>query len=326
MRGVGLCGLLVLVGCPTSGGENDESEAASEAELPSPYADSGDESEGDVPVMAMDQAVASSVAGLQLFVSLQPDAVLDAYAALAEFEDGCPAEQESYEDADGLTTTWYAEPACTTSAGVEFSGGARLSVVSVAGDDTTEEAMTLSTEGGTLRITHADGRRLEMTGYVATYREVGPEATQAGFELVGQFAADPQTAADSPLLEGRVRAQGYAYSYSDGTTRAIGGAGSLSGEGLGEARAFSFADFLLLPTGCSTEPLGTMSVRDDAGYWHDIVFDAGTYDPESGDEPVFDRTTCDGCGTYLAGGAVGGQACVTSADIDSVLDWEDAPW
>ena len=330
MRGSRLAAFLILLAGPgcqePEGGDADTDTDEPDEELPSPYAESGGETEDEAPAMAMEQAIASSLAGLQAFIALQPDAVLDAYTSLAVLEPECPEEQETFDEGTAVTTVWYSEQGCTTSEGVTFRGGGRLTTESVSEEDFTFEASTLSSEGSTMRITGSDGRYFEMTGYLGIRREAGPEVTEAGFDLVGSYAADEATAAGSALLEGRLRAQGYIYSYSDGTNNVIGGAGSLAGDGLGEARAFSFSNLLALLSGCGTEPIGTVSVRDDAGFWHDIVFDAGMWDPETGEEPIYDDAACDGCGAYLAGGESLGTACITSADMESLLDWEGSPW
>ncbi len=295
------------------------------SDVPSPYADSGGDTDADVPVLVMDQVVASGLSGLQAFVALQPDAVIDAYVGLAILEEGCPEEQEVFDEDEASTTLWYSDGGCTTSAGVEFRGGGRFTVESRMEGDTAIESATLSSEGGTLRVSAGDAF-FEMTGYVATQRAAGPEVTEAGFDLAGDFSADSATAGGSALLDGRLSAQGFIYSFSDGTNNAIGGSGSLSGEGLGDARAFSFSDLLVILGQCASEPIGTLSVRDDVGFWHDIVFDAGTFDPQSDAEPVYDAEACDGCGAYLAAGERLGDACVTPADVESLLDWEGAPW
>lgn len=316
-----------LLGCQEpEGSEAETDEPAADGELPSPYAESGGDTEGEQPAMAMDEAISSSLAGLQSFIALQPDAVLDAYTALAVLEPECPEAQETFAEGTATTTVWYSEGGCTTSAGITFRGAGRLTTESIMEPEVAIEAATLSSEGTTMRIASSDGRFFEMTGYLGMRRETSPETTEAGFDLVGRYAADDATAAGSALLEGRLRAQGYIYSYSDGTNNVLGGSGSLSGEGLGAARAFSFSNLLVLLSGCASEPIGAMSVRDDVGFWHDIVFDAGIWDPESGEEPVYDDAACDGCGAYLAGGEALGSACITSADIESLLDWEGSPW
>jgi len=330
MRGLRLIALSMLVagpvGCQEPEAEEADTDEAEQEELPSPYADSGGETEGEQPAMAMDQAIASSMAGLQAFVALQPDAVLDAYTALAVLEPECPEEQETFDEGTATTTVWYSEGGCTTSTGITFRGGGRLTTESIVEPEVSFEATTLSSEGTTMRIAADDGRFFEMTGYLGVRREAGPEATEAGFELVGRYAADEATAAGSALLEGKLRAQGYIFSFSDGSTNALGGSGSLAGEALGEARAFSFSNLLVLLSGCGSEPIGAMSVRDDVGFWHDIVFDTGVWDPESAEEPVYDDALCDGCGAYLAGGESLGSACITPADLESLLDWEGSPW
>ncbi|MEM6996892.1 MAG: hypothetical protein AAF721_40695 [Myxococcota bacterium] len=325
MRGCFLLGLSLALACQEPSTAGDEGGDDGSTGLPSPYADSGDESGQDQPALVMEQVVASGVGGLQTFIALQPDALVAAYTGIAVLEEGCPEEWESFDEGETTTTVWYSEAGCTTSEGVEFRGGGRLVVESRLEGETMIDATTLSSEGGTLRVSNGD-TFFQMTGYVAISRAAGPEVTEAGFELGGEFSADPGTADGSPLMDGSLTAQGFIYSFSDGTNNAIGGSGSLSGEGLADARAFSFSDVLVILGQCATEPIGTLSVRDDVGFWHDIVFDAGSFDPQSDDEPIYDAESCDGCGAYLAGGERLGDACVSVADVESLLDWENAPW
>jgi hypothetical protein len=85
----------------------------------------------------------------------------------------------------------------------------------------------------------------------------------------------------------------------------------------------SFDEVLVVGEVCGVEPAGSVAVRDDAGYWHDIVFDSATLVNE---EYEWDPAACDGCGTYLAGGIESGSACIQDGAVASLLNWEAIPW
>ncbi len=299
------------------GGGGDEEEA-----LPSPYADSG-EPEQEPPLLSAEQVTGSAMAGLTAFVGLQPDGVIDAFEALALFEPDCPEEQEVGGEGENVTMIWYSE-GCTTSAGLTIRGGGRFERFTVEDGDRTGSGAALSSEGSNLRLSHSDGRSFETNGYVYYERAASPDGFDSIFEVNGDFSADAATAAASPLLSGTVSAQGLIYSFYGEGFAGLAGSGSLSGEVLGEALAFQFTNMLLLPIGCAAEPAGTLSVRDGAGYWHDVVFDTATFDEQ--EEPQFDAALCNGCGMYLAAGEVLGEACVDAAAVSGLMQWEEYPW
>ncbi|MCP4805529.1 MAG: hypothetical protein GY884_09285 [Proteobacteria bacterium] len=58
---------------------------------------------------------------------------------------------------------------------------------------------------------------------------------------------------------------------------------------------------------CAAEPAGTILVRDEVGYWYELVFDG----------------SCDGCGSVQWEGETLGEACI---DVSPLYAWEDAPW
>jgi len=218
---------------------------------------------------------------------------------------------------------WFTE-GCTTSTGLELRGGARFERYAFEEDGRMVEGAALSSEGTSMRLATADGRWFEMTGGVYYERGTSADANDSYFEVGGQIAADPTTAAASALMDPELSAQGVLYSYSDGTLEALGGEGSMSGPLLGNARAFQFSDMFVLPQECATELAATFSIRDAEGFWHDIVFDAATI--EDNQEPVFDASKCDGCGAYVAAGAVLGEACLNEAQVASFFDWQGFPW
>ncbi len=315
-----LLGTSVLA-CRSSGGAGSEDETSGR---PSPYADDEDV-DAEPPTLTPDQAAAAAMAGLRAFVGLEPDAAVAAFEAMLVLEDGCPEEQATLMEGDVTVVTWSTE-GCTTSAGLEIRGSGRFERHTTTAGDATSEGATVSSEGTTLRLHAADGRMLELSGYLGYERASSPEGAESYFEVSGQLAADPETAATSPLLDAAMRPQGGLFSYSDGTYAVLGGQGSLGAAALPDGLAFQLSDVLVAPPECDLEPLGTLSVRDDAGYWHDIVFDAGTFDASADEDPVFDPSRCDGCGAYLVGGDLRGEVCVDRADVLALMDWEGTPW
>ncbi|MEX1363139.1 MAG: hypothetical protein AB1Z98_08440, partial [Nannocystaceae bacterium] len=291
--------------------------------LPSPYADSGDETGPEVPAMQPELMVAAAVAGLSAFESLEPDAVVDAWESMLVFEPDCP-EQQLLTMEGGLTVIDWGTEGCTTSAGLTIRGAGHLERTATDEGGRTTQGAVLYSEAGTMRLSTADGRFLEMNGYLGWERGTSLEGTDAYFEVGGELSADPATAAASPLLDPEVRAQGFLFSFAGEGYQALGGSGSVSGPALGEALAFQFTDLLVVPQACATEPAATLSIRDDEGYWHDIVFDAATL--VDGAEPVFEPDRCDGCGTYVVAGAVLGDACISPAQVSGLMDWGDYPW
>lgn len=69
---------------------------------------------------------------------------------------------------------------------------------------------------------------------------------------------------------------------------------------------------------CTIEPSGTISARDNAGQWYDVLFDGPT---EYGEQ--VDPELCDGCGQVWYRGEPLGEACV---DFSHLLDWSGRPW
>jgi hypothetical protein len=64
---------------------------------------------------------------------------------------------------------------------------------------------------------------------------------------------------------------------------------------------------------CNLEPSGSISIRDDAGYWYDVFFDV---DNETGAAP---EGLCDGCGDVWYRGVRVTQAC---ADFSPWFAWK----
>lgn len=318
-------------GCVGGDDEGDDGDDAAgteggTGELPSPYAES-DGSGGDTPSMGADDALDASVRGLQMLSELRPERVFNGFESMFEPEEGCPEEIETYGE-EATVTTWYVEGSCTTSSGLTIRGGGTYERLSVDEDGTTIELRALSTEDGTMRLETADGSFFELSGYIfhETAQGDGGQFSENYLEFSGSIRADEATAGKSALMDESLDLQLGVFAVREGPVRAFGGTGSIAGPGLGDALAFSFSQSAVISALCPEEPTGTFSVRDDAGFWHDIVFDAYVLGEGDDDEPEVDEALCDGCGNYVAGGNLDGQACVDSSALAALLDWEVTPW
>jgi hypothetical protein len=315
-RGLRAALVLAFTACAPNGDDGKG------GDLPSPYEDDG-QAEGK-PALSREQVAAIATTGLRTFASLKPQSVVDLYTAIAVHDENCPEDYEEITDAGTTATTWYSD-GCTTAAGVSFSGGARLEVFTRTdepGYDVT--GAVLSAEDGTIAVAAADGRSLTLTGYISWQHGTSSDGTDSAIEIYGHALADATSAAGNALLDGSVSVQGAMYSYESDGEKEISGEGAISGGGIGDAKAFSFAGLGVYSSGCASEPMGTVSVRDANGFWHDIAFDGITMNDE--DEPQFDQAACDGCGEYLAGGSPDGQACVSASELAELLVWEEFAW
>jgi hypothetical protein len=276
-----------------------------------------------MPTMGPDEAATSAIAGLQAFVNLRPLTVTDAFEAMAVFEDGCPEEFQDIVEGENRVLQWYTE-GCTTSGGLTVRGSGRFEkYVDRVDGDRTSSGVSLSAEGGTFRLEQGN-RWLQYSGYMGvdkgTYASGGDDGY---FGFTGEASADAMTAMGAPLLDGSVTAQGELYAGIFPGYKAIGGSGALTGNVLGASRAMAFDNVLAVAEVCGAEPAGALSVRDDRGFWHDIVFDAAE---EVNDEYEWDPALCDGCGEYLAGGMESGTACIPGNAVASLLNWDQVPW
>lgn len=303
-------------GAGSSGAPADGS-GTSTGELPSPYSDG---TGSDEQPTAMPDAVAQAIGdGLEVFLQADPDGMIAAFEAFAVFDADCPEQQLV---ADGITQ--FASEGCTTAAGLTFEGAGTIErKLDVVEGDRTVTGATLSSQGSNLRVTAGDGRYFHVSGDLVFERGVGTDGSHDGyFAISGDLVADADTAAGFPILAGELRPQGYLYAYMGEGYRGIGGDGSVTGSALTDVVAMSFAQAQLGNAPCADEPAGQYSVRDADGYWHDVVFDAAHM---VDDEYQWDGT-CDGCGTYLAGGIESGQACMPGGEMTSLLAWEEIPW
>lgn len=298
-----------------------DASSSGDAERPSPYAD-GTTGTTDGPTATSEEVLAAMTSGLGAFLRSDPQAIAFASASMLVFDADCPEVQNLVdgEFVDVITWTGFG---CTTADGLTFEGAGRFETTTAMPDgDRLVDAVIVSSEGGVLRITADDGRMFQLSGYLEARRTIGSEASEGLFALLGDVVADPDTAAGHPVLTGELRPQGYLYAFEAGDYRGIGGSGSISGAALGDAVALSFADVMIANAPCADEPAGDISVRDDAGFWHDVVFDAASFDGENYDW----SGSCDGCGTHVAAGEIAGDACMDPADLAALLDWEVFPW
>jgi hypothetical protein len=312
-----------VVGCGAAAGSEDE-ESERDTDLPSAYTTASEaDSDDEQPAMGPDDAARSALAGLDAFVYSRPSGVVTAFESLAVFEDGCPEQLVDVGEGETRALQWFTA-GCTTSAGLQVRGNGRFERYAGSEGERVFSGFVLSADGGTFRLETSDGRFLQFSGYLAVEAATHSGGADGTFGFVGDASADPQTAGASALLDGSIRAQGQMYAGIFPEFRVLAGSGAVSGEALGVARAVSFDELLLVAEACAREPAGTLAVRDEVGFWHDIVFDVATWVEQ--DEYEWHPELCDGCGSYIAGGMEMGNACVPPDALAALMAWEEVPW
>jgi hypothetical protein len=236
---------------------------------------------------------------------------------LARGDEECPA-AETFSDGAFETVTFEAD--CVSSSGTRFAGAASYTrfVDAPREDGATETGFTLDSNGGTFEISdEADGSSLVLSGYFDLHRGTGPGFVDANVNLQGTVTVDEAHAERDPWLSGARRGTlsllfygepgAYQLLYLDGAVAGLGG--GVSALSVAEAGIEVGSD-------CDREPRGTLSVRDDNGVWHDVVFDG--HDDQGG--------ACDGCGEHLAGGVDDEPVCVGADAFESLFAFETWPW
>lgn len=255
---------------------------------------------------------------------------------LAETDGPAPCPFVSLSDDDvtaGEFADLFWQGNCTTSAGVSFSGFGfvrQFNTYTSPEDGQTYDGLSLSS---TSTIISPDGRALnigatindlaiEGTGYKTYYRSIN-----------GNIQGQGEGTSDLPWLNNSLRGSIEAAGTTAPLGAGVGGGdvlgrlavlrGGLSGPALPEdVTAGDFADLQYLSgefgVPCTQEPFGTISIRDDAGNWYDIVFDGPTFE-----NPNVDLALCDGCGSTWYYGEEIGSTC---ADFSALLNWEEKPW
>ncbi|MFN7145156.1 MAG: hypothetical protein ACK4YP_15370, partial [Myxococcota bacterium] len=239
--------------------------------------------------------------------------VFPAYdAVMVGAEESCPA----YYDYNG-SQYWYDQ--CTSSAGTKFSGYSFYQLYDNydAGDGAVYNGEALY---GVAEIVTPDGHSFSAGGTAYNLVATGAGYTYYSSVLTGSFAYDGPEAAGTWLGSG-ISPDLTLVGYATEAGNYMNIDGGLSGMG-GQLDTVVFDTVVIfdgaLGSACPTEPGGVISVRDDVGYWYDVVFDGPADYGEAAEARL-----CDGCGAAYFRGEPLGDVCV---DFSALLDWEVAPW
>jgi hypothetical protein len=316
--------LLALAWLPACASEElPQDPPGSTLRTPTPYEPAP--AERPTPALDAEAVLAALPAALELLTTLDPQHHRALYESFREDADeSCPVVEEHLEDGSSVSDLWLGN--CTTSGGTHFLGEVHFTTYTGRdnGDGTLSDGFALYSGFSEASIVRADGSLFRMGGRleVDVARAVDGSASLAQVRLDGSFASDPASAGGDPWLGGERR--GVLSLIGQAST---GGARSLrveAGLSLGEGGAFdavaSGAIAFGASNGCASEPAGGLGVRDPAGTWYDVRFDANPPDDET------PAGVCDGCGVVLAAGHAIGAACPPVDAFAGLLAFEETPW
>ena len=291
-------------------------EVPQEETAPSEYVFEEDEPAQLLSLGEVELAIFESFEVLQ---RLNPSLVHDAYAQVKDQTDPeCPYFYDYY-DYD------YWADSCETDAGSSFSGQVGFWRTY----NTQDDYYDIIDEGyysGDAKVTSSDGETFVGSGYAYHsakrdrygtnnyhYWNVWGEYGWSGGGLeAGNWVQEDYT------VEFSMWTGNYYGSDTATYTSLSGGLSGLSGD----INTILLRDFMIysdeLGSECDLEPYGTISVRDNAGNWVDVVFDGPAYWGAWAFQPH-----CDGCGTAYFRGEEIGPTCI---DFSSWLQWENLSW
>ncbi|MFN3197378.1 MAG: hypothetical protein ACE366_03000 [Bradymonadia bacterium] len=316
---VALC-LALVAGCDDGNDTTEPSQMAPDADLlspadrtpssdepapnrePTPYVpDIDDEA---IPAALEDEALADALTEyVPAVLTLDLSSVPERLAGLIDLTaPECPGGQQ-YETEEGYVIV--AENECTHSSGVRFEGYLRLAMLDYTGDEG-QRVTGFNIESGSVRIDTPDGRSFEAGGYLDVRHERQSDGEVWGTYTQGSVRFDDETAGDNLWLSGAMSGRIERYIYRHESGEMVMGASVATaievGPDGGAISAISIDDLELNTWLCAEEPIGTLSVREAEGVWHDVHYDG--FDPEE-EAPL----ACDGCGRHLVGGMSDDQLC-----------------
>jgi len=262
-----------------------------------PYLVPDEQGADDTPAFEPDTIERSIDEAIELFQSLDPTPIIDAYdTALTQADGACPA----WYTTDGMPF-WY--DSCTTKSGTAFDGyGYRVSYDGYFDGYTTYTGTGI---GAVASIESANGDYFTINGVVLDLHGENLDGMGIAYtEISGdiEYSGNPSPGL-APTFKRSV------YSLPGGVGINIDG--SVSGLS-GELEAAAFDDVYLVDEGtgmsdCSDEPSGVISVLEtDSGEWIDLVFDPHVEDNAIETDHASD---CDGCAAAWWGSQYLGQAC-----------------
>jgi hypothetical protein len=304
--------LATALGC--LGSDESGAEDSYTAETPLPYEPNLDESMAEPSLDGLAEAIARSA---EVAYGFHADPIIDAYDLLRSTgDDYCP---QLYEKENG--SVWYS--GCTATNGNSFSGfGYELIFDGKDSGGTLYYGgqiygqMTMTDASG--QIFRGDGTAMSLLGYASGGGNIYYSSVTGAF----QWTAAPVT---SWLHEGdSTGITVYAQDYPMYDVRLVQIQGSVQVEEKTGLFAVAFDPIGTLyesdglGAACTSEPGGTLSVRDPNAIWYDVAFDGPTSDGFPGD-----ASRCDGCGDVSVEGEVIGSIC---PDFSTWMSWESSPW
>jgi len=283
---------------------------------PTPYEP---ETEPSIDPSLTTQQVGDFIAEIPGYVAaLDPNGMIAAYQGMlaAHGDANCPALEVV--ESDGETTSvWEGE--CESTDGTTFRGEMYFSEYSFSEGDLTQARTSMYSFN--LDITAQDGTFLRGAPEIEFSTEVFPGETNYALRFSGELAADSATAAGNPWLTGDLRGTVVAYAAEVDGGRFIGYGGGFTVPNDASVSALSFSEFGVFSFGCDGA-LGTISLRDKAGGWHDALYAAPV---EDGDD-LDPEQSCNACGDLSFYGESLGEFCSDAQTFSDLLTWETSPW
>lgn len=238
--------------------------------------------------------------------------VLASYQDVMSYADSyCPANYE-----DNGNSFWYGE--CESDAGMSYNGYLSYNTyddMNFFGDGGSWDVSVIS---GATDMLYPEEHRVHWGG--ATYLAEGtsPDGYPVFFSLLnGSFLDQNQDGWIADGYSSNLMLYGISFDSIQVGAKALSIEGALNTEGT--ISAVEFNGLLHYPAAigfpCEEEPLGTIGIRTEAGFWLDLEFDIKEDWSMSGD--------CDGCGVASHKGEDIGEICI---DTSSLVDWEERPW
>jgi hypothetical protein len=310
-----LAALVPSVLVTACGGVDETTSTSPDRPVPTPYL--GDVPDAPTPSLDAAARAGAAAAAFGELYDVDVPAIVGFYEALlAKAEPGvCPNVYAS-----GTGVAWDGD--CVTSGGVRFTGYGSITryAAAPAGEGFTRTGLDGYADAV---IVDADGTSLDIGIYLADYIDTYATLESYVRAHYGSAYASGPGAPASAWLDGTRRGDVVVVmSHHHDSTREAYVDGSMTGLD-GALRTVAFGAMYTAvysdgSVGCA-DPLGSLSMRDEAGGWYDVVFD--------GIDPVTyeaDPEKCDGCGpTFFAGSAVD----ATCIDAKGLVGWEgETPW
>ncbi|MEM6931612.1 MAG: hypothetical protein AAF602_32070, partial [Myxococcota bacterium] len=239
-------------------------------------------------------------------------ALFDQMMLLAE--PGCP---EVTNNSEGSRTSLFVRGECTTSSGTGFRGSIDYAYDSGFVDGTALiSGMEMFAQD--LRVESADGRFLEADGYFSfNHVEDGASATASSY-CTGRMRADDASAGGDPWLGGEVEGLVAVFVGDFGGYRLANINATVATDDP-DIAGINMQDLRWEPGQCDIEMMGTGSIREVSGVWHDVIFATRTDDAGA--------IGCDGCGDHLAAGSPQDDPVCNTNALDTLVDFSGGlPW